>query len=288
MNSVFLQFLWLFWPFLAGGLFVLLHIWAKQIVSEKPQLTIKTFFGDLVFTIPTVLVFRVVIIVVACAFFSYPAFRDYSTLFPKHLYMEIFFDTEGIEQSLGQFSKAELSMFHIDGNWKDAKEKYFERIESKLRKDATDISAPSEFKFKDPNFHVYSKGSTSFDVKAIDGFQKYRIIEAKGLVEHVCEAAGNPSYAFSSEFELLDTKANWISLGLKNIYLPSGWTYILTPRFKQIFRNMKGERCWDHTLLAVTKVRYFPLSKIGRTAYLYKPSDHDACIPIGYAIYAKR
>jgi hypothetical protein len=288
MDSSFLQFLWIVWPFLAGWLFVLLHFWAKEIVCRKPQLTLKTFITDFVFTVPTVLVFRLIITVVALGFFSYPAFRDYSTLFPKHLDMEVFFDTEGIEQSLKQFSKAELSPFHITGNWKDAKGKYFERLESKLRNAPLGISAPSEFKFKNPNFHVYSKGSTSFVVRAVDGFQRYRITEAKGLVENVCEAAGKPSYTFSSEFELLDSAENWISLDFENIYLPSGWTYILTPRFKQIFRNMKGERCWDHTLVAITKVRYFPVPGIGRTIYLYEPSNQDVFIPVGYAVYSER
>lgn len=286
MNKGFFQFLLLSWPFIIGCLLLSLHFWAKQISNLKPILNIKTFIGDWAIPIPTVLAVRIVITTLSCLFLAYPAFRDYSSIFPKFLLMEVFFDDEGTSKVIKSFNRRELAEFGLVENWRPEKGKYFEAIESKLMR-RKDIPAPSQFKFHDPSFHVFSKGSTTFVVKKIAGFQTYKIVSADGALEHCCEKAGEATYKFTSEFELLVSPQKSISVKLWNIYLPisNGWTYILSPSFKQIFRNSEGEQCWDHTLVAVTKVRYFPIPSIGKTLYLYRPDPLGPAVPIGYVVY---
>jgi len=285
MKASFRQFLWLSWPFIMGWVLLSLHIWAGQISELHPALMIKTsFLADFDLPIPTVSAVRIIITLLSGLFFAYPAFRDYSSIFPQNLRMEIFFDDAGISETMNQFSEGELPI-RIAKNWSAEKNNYFETFESKLRVASNDIPAPKEFTFRDPSCHVFTKGSTSFVVNKAEGFQRYKIVSSRGIVVHCCEKEGVAAYDFSSEFELLDTSSNWITVPLWNIYLPSGWTYILSPSYKQIYRNNNGERVWDHTLLCVTKIRYFPVPSIGRSLCLYRPDPLSSYMPIGYTVY---
>lgn len=72
---------------------------------------------------------------------------------------------------------------------------------------------------------------------------------------------------------------------LADIYLPTGWTKMLTPVFKEEFRNAKGEPEYHHRLEAISKIRLFPIPSVGRTVYFYTPAGQTQRIPIGYAIY---
>lgn len=282
MNKGFSQFLSLSWPFIIGWILLSLHFCAPEISNLKPILNINTFFVNLSIPISTILMVRIVITVLSGISFAYPAFRNYSDLFPDFFSMEVFFDNEGISKTIEQFDNRDLAGFNLVENWRPEKKKYFETIESKLMNNH--IPGPSNFKFSDPNYNVFSSGNTEFKIRKIAGFQKYSIVSAGGSVEHCSEKAGGETYKASSEFKLLSSSQNLISIKLWDMYLPTGWTYTLSPSFKQIFRNSKGKQCWDHTLIAVTKVRYFPVPSIGRTLYLYQPdpSHPNDVVPIGY------
>ena len=176
MNKPFLQFVVLAWPFIMGWVLLALHFWARQISELRPVLTIKTFLADWALPIPTVSAVRIVITLLSGLFFAYPAFRNYSSIFPQNLRVAAFFDNEGIKKAIEQFDEKDLADFRLASNWSAEKEDYFEMIKSKLRE--SDIAAPSEFTFQDPTWHVFSKGSTTFVVNKAEGFQKYRIVSA--------------------------------------------------------------------------------------------------------------
>lgn len=281
MNKDLSQFLSLSWPFILGWFLLFLHFCAPQIANLEPILNIKAFFVDWPIPISTVFAVRIVITVLSVISFAYPAFRNYSDLFPDFFSMKVFFDDKGISKAIEQFDDRDLARFNLVENWTPEKKKYFEIIESKLKNNH--IPGPSGFRFSDPSYNVFSSGNTEFKVRKVAGFQKYRIVSAGGSVEHCCEKAGEVTYKASSEFELMSSSQNLISIKLWDMYLPTGWTHTLSPKFKQIFKNSEGERCWDHTLIAITKIRYFPVPSIGKTLYLYQPDLLDPnVVPICY------
>lgn len=282
MNKDFFQFLDLAWPFIAGWFFLALHFYAKQIAKLRIVLNINVFLANLSITISSVLTVRIIITVLSGISFVYPAFRNYSNLFPDSFPMEVFFDNEGISKTIEQFDDHDLARFNLVEDWRQEKKKYFETIELKLKNN--DIPGCNDFSFSDPSYNVFSTGNTEFKVKKAAGFQKYRIVSAGGNIEHRSEKAGEPTCKVFSEFTLMSSPENIISIKLWDMYLPTGWTYTLSPKFKQIFKNGEGEVRWDHTLIAITKVRYFPVPSIGRTLYLYQPdSSHPKdVVPIGY------
>lgn len=124
---------------------------------------------------------RCALTIIGLFFLSMPAFRNYSKLFPDHLLMEVYFDTEGTRASLGQFKKSEIVSLSIDPNWERAKGKYVEFLTSELRHR---IAPEAAFSFDGKQANVHSEGDTSFVVEPAVGWQEYRIVHASGRLEH--------------------------------------------------------------------------------------------------------
>lgn len=210
-------------------------------------------------------------------FFIFPIWRNYSPFFPKRYGMQVYFDDEGIYDTLNQFSKKEQERLAIDLNWPDKKAKYLRALSDDVQ---TTIGAG--FRFDPTSGALHSHGETSFVVKKIrGGVQVYRIVEAEGTLVHNWVQGGR-TMVLRSEFRLTETPANIIRA--RSELFIRGATAI-APIFRQTFwpSPTSGETI-HHRLTVVSKIWIFPYIKVGRSLYLRQSGDQPA-FPVGYAIY---
>ena len=280
MNSSFINFLNLIYPFLAAIFLLLCLPFIKT--TDENKITFSPL-GWISFDlhIKSKIVINLLIIILSLALLAFPAFRDYSKFFPSRYDMEVFFDEKGIESTLKDYAKDEIESLNLNDQWREERKEYLNNLTS----DISIILGIDSFFIKGHEY-IHSEGSTTFFVEKVEGWQKYHIKEAKGNLKHVLDLPkSKQTKTFHSKFELQSTRNNYITATISDIYLT--YTKILKPHFKQIASLTPGgdEIIYHHSLIALIKVRFFPISKIGDTIYLVKSKDEITWVPIGYAIY---
>jgi hypothetical protein len=222
---------------------------------------------------------RAILLCLSIAVLSLLIFMDYSDFFPNHFKMEVFFDKKGIRDSLKVFSKEEFKRLGIPDNYEEFQNRYYDDVKVEVRKifqKGKDFLIPPE--------NIHSQGETSIYVEKLPGVQKYHIKESEGKLTHAIEKPNTPMLQFKSFFEKLNSKHDYLTLSLKEMFIKH--RVILQPRYKQIFaENLKSEgKSFNHTLVSLTKVNFFPYPKLSNTIYL--TDLNEGVIPIGYAIYS--
>jgi len=221
---------------------------------------------------------RAIMLCGSIAVLSFLIFMDYSGFFPNHLKMEVFFDKKGIRDSLKSFSKEEFRQLGIPDNYEKFQNRYYDDVKLEVRK-----VLQKDDNFLIPPESIHSQGETSFYVEKLPGIQNYRIKKSEGKLAHAIEKPNTPIVEFKSFFEKLNSKYDYLAPSLTEIFIKH--SIILQPRFKQIFAdNLTSEgRSFNHILVALTKVNFFPYPKLSNTIYLVELDD--VVIPIGYVIY---
>ena len=278
MRHQFITFINLSYPFAIGVILLLCLPFLKIDTENRVKFS---FFGLGNFSLPIKSKFlvRVLLSLVAFFFFTMPAFRDYSGLYPSHYDMDVYFDDEGIEKALQDFTDEEIKALQINGDWKRGKKLYLQ----KLTKDLSSLLGICDF-FSRGSECIHSTGRTAFIVDKIEGWQNYYIREGVGQLTHTLELPNQEIKQFHSKFELMKTGDNYIHATLLDIYV--GFTKILKPRFKQIANiSASQNEFYHHYLVAAIKIWFFPVCRVGNTIYLVKNEDDKTYVPIGWAAY---
>lgn len=250
----------------------------------KTQSTFSISISFLGINIPLIIkrkfIYRFILMIVFFSIISTFAFRDYSSFFPTHYDMEVFFDEKGIKNSFLMYSDNEIKSLKLSSNWRRERREYINKINNDVFK-----TFKLDNLFDSEGEYIHSTGSTTFFVDKIEGWQTYYIKEGNGQLTHVLEAPGIDTKKFHSTFELLATSNNYFNVTISDIYLKR--SKILTPVFKQIARvsPLSDEIIYHHSLIALIKINIFPVCEIGNTIYLHKSKDNKSWFPIGYAIY---
>lgn len=280
MNSSFINFLNLIYPFLFAIFLLLCLPFIKSTQDNKITLSPFSLFSvDL--HIKRKFVINLIIVICALALLAFPAFRDYSSFFPSRYDMEVFFDEKGIENTLKDYTNNEIKSLNLNDKWRDERKEYLNGLTS----DISIILGIDNF-FNNGTEYIHSEGSTTFIVEKIEGWQQYHIKEANGQLKHILDLPKSKEMkTFHSKFKLQSTSNNYIATTISDIYF--SYTKILKPLFKQIASLTPGgdKTIYHHSLIALIKVRFFPICKIGNTIYLVKSKDEVTWVPIGYAIY---
>lgn len=278
MRNQFLTFLALIYPFVIGIMLLTCIPFFKT--DAENRLTLSVLGFSFVLPVKSTLLVRLLLLLGALILFGFPAFRDYSNLYPSHYDMDVYFDDEGVEKTLQDFTDDEIKALQITKDWKGEKKLYLQ----KLTKDISSILGVPDFFSKGADC-VHSTGTTTFDVDKIEGWQNYYIREATGQLTHILELPNKERKQFHSRFELMSTRDNYIHATLSDIYFR--WTKVLKPSFKQIASlSAAGDKTiYHHYLIAVIKIWFFPVCRIGNTVYLLKNGDGKTYVPIGYAVY---
>ena len=203
MDAPFLTFLRLIAPVVFGVISISFQFFLKQ--SEKAPTKVVFNIGiiSLERYVVNEVATRIILVILTLACFAFPAFRDYTKLFPVNLKMEVYFDDDGIRKSLSEFTSREIKSLKVKEDWERDKSEYL----AKLNKETKKLGIM--FQFDSDNSIVHSKGRTHFEVQKVkDCWQEYQIVDAKGYLDHVYEAPGIATQQLTSEFELLNTDAN--------------------------------------------------------------------------------
>jgi hypothetical protein len=273
----------LYGPILLSFLLLLLVISVKKEQNLGNVELNPTIWGISIFKfslpITNIWITRGLLVCLSFITFSLLIIMDYSNFFPQHLEMEVFFDNDGIADSLKVFSDLELKQVRIPDNYKQFQSRYYDDVNAEISR----IFQREETLFVNPK-EVHSQGRTSFIVEKIFGLQSYYIKESHGELVHVVERPNKPRLQFKSFFEKLNSHYDYLKPSLGKLLIKQ--SIIIQPRFKQIFaENLKADgTSFHHTLIGLFKVTFFPFPKFSNTIYLMQLDD-IGLIPVGYAIY---
>lgn len=242
------------------------------------------FWGVALFTykspLSNIWLVRTILLCSSVAMFSSLLFVDYSSFFPEEgLKIQASFDQDGIRASLKVFSDDELKRLGIPDNYEQFQKKYYDDINIILR-EFFQKSKDTIFSGKDFD----SIGTISFVVQKLDGIQNYYIKEASGQLKHTLVKPNTLPLTFRNSFEQRHSRHDYLSPSLKEIFIKH--TVIIQPRFKQIFEKdeKSGRETFDHVLVCVTKVYFFPFPKFSNTIHMTE-LEGIGLIPVGYTIY---
>jgi hypothetical protein len=291
MEVPFFRIVQLYLPFVFSIFCIILLFCVEKGEVEKGNASAKINlfpFFDLNFfsinlPIKSVRVARVYLICIALISSSILLFYDYSEFFPKHFHMQVFFDKEGIKDSLNAFSKDELQKLGVPENYEDYQNQYYSDLDTSI---SNILETDTFFRIQGSSINkqfVHCEGQTSFIVEKLSGIQNYYIRESQGELIHILERPDMPKLEFRSFFEKLNTRYDYLSASLKDIFINR--SYILLPHFKQInAAKLKSEGIeFHHTVIGLTKIYFLPYPKFSHTVYLY--NSDMGLIPIAYAIY---
>jgi len=248
------------------------------LLKRKLQVTNKTIpielFGAIRVELPVWSPLIVRVLLGICVILSLLIYSviDYSTLFPKELSMEVYYDEEGIAETMNNIPRDELDKFKVSADFSIRDSIYFKNLDLEIKK----------FKIADSFFcnkkaSIHSTGQTTFKVLPSTGVQHYRIYEAKGELTHLLECPGQNEITIKSFFERIPTHYDYISPSLGKI--------IIKPVFKQTIaeNNTSKGIIFHHTLHGLSVIKIFPYPSYDRTLYLF--SFKDSLYAIGYAVY---
>lgn len=264
-------------PIIIAIVLVLLQFFIND---QEKKLKIELSFLNTVSiekNISSTLMVRSVLLILTVFSLSVPAFRDYTKYFPTHLSMDVFFDNSGLKDSLSQFTSQELTSLGVRQNWINDKREYLERLNADVKAETKHAET-----FIIDDQYIQSKGNTVFRVNKIKGWQKYHINEAQGLLNYTFQEPKKSPVGIDAEFILLNKKSNYIDVNLSDIYIK--FTKIIKPEFKQLAVYNATKKVFNHDLIAVTKIRFFPIVNIGHTIYFIRMED-DSLVPVAYCIY---
>lgn len=288
MENPYFTLLSLIWPIVLGILLLIyiFFIYKEKRDKDKPKSSEPVYINIplwlVSFRIPVrrLFVIRLIIILIAFSLFAIPAFRDYSIYFPTYYFMDVYFDDDGIIQALNDFNKKEIESMNISKDWRNKKKQYYNKINKYLFKTIN----ISNF-FESTGRYIHSTGESTLISEKVKGWQQYHIVRSYGSLENCVELPNESSKIIKSEFSLADTKDNYISLSLYDIYIKH--TKIIKPQYKQMLSTIIGgqRQTYNNIVINMTKLTFFPIIKISKTIYFIRDNDGIHLVPIAYAIY---
>jgi hypothetical protein len=282
-GSDLLSMIKLIWPLFVAGLVAGLIATTEWKGPFNIQLGLGFIFIER--TLEGGVITKVVLGIIGAGFFAYHGFRDFSGFFPVHYRMRVHFDTQGVEAVLKGFTRSEQEDLNLKEEWHKEKQQILDRWNS-------DLGGYGVQQFRVTE-QTAGRGDTTFRARKIKGnLQSYLIEESYGLIEFNLSGDTSASQAWS-QFELLDTEASVVRGSYVDAYVRG--TKILRPRFAQWIQTAADARYHADDVTAVTKIRFFPFIRIGRTLYLVSMTAYQTDsnghsrtvgynVPIGYAI----
>lgn len=238
-------------------------------------------------------------LLIAAAFiaFAYPAFRNYTSWFQTEFDIRVAYDEAGVKRALTEFTDLEKLELNIKADWKDDLQTFKDWLDDEL-----EHKLKLSYRFASGGGRVSSVGHATFEVRRVHGWstQTYTVVNSHGWLYHELTSKTGEIKHFESNFRLQDPAVpatNMIRLSLADIYLR--FTTMLRPSYRQIYKQVGGVgEEYVLSAVAITKVRFFPVAKIGTTVYLWRPTEapnafpgrtsHDELIPFAYAVYSPR
>ncbi|UCC29847.1 MAG: hypothetical protein JSU86_16780 [Phycisphaerales bacterium] len=275
-----LQLAWVAYPILLGFVFLCLSVLRRPALGLS-KLTVH--LGILSFESPvhTTLILRISFLIAALLSFAFPAFRNYSDLFPTDLTMEVYFDDEGIQNAMAAWADQERNRLNIAEDWLGQRPEYLADMNSEVVQRFGNYG----FRFSSDPSVVHSAGWSHFPVQKVRGkWQVYQIVGAHGHLTHTRYDESGEVYTLISEFRLRKSAGNYIDIGLEDIYFRCSTFFM--PEFEQTLRVSAADSPeLIYVMTAATKVWYVPYPVVGDTVYFRTRVSDGKRTPIAYARY---
>jgi hypothetical protein len=265
----------LLWPVLVAVLLVVFAFLPGELLEGIGLRKITLSYGILSAEIPITTIYRFGIIIAGVVVLWIQGQRDYSAFFPDHFKVAAYFDDDGISESLKEFSLAETQAIRLASDWRQRKSSYFKMVNADLAENKVDFAFKPE---------TIARGEMTFRVRKIGwGTQKYEVTESKGFIEHSVLMSDNSVRRIGFQFEIVMDAHHFIEGTLKDVYLK--YYVVITPKYKQVYRISPSREIYHHSVMCVTKLRFFPYINIGRTVY-FRTDEDGMRYPIGYGVYS--
>lgn len=270
-------FLNLSWPFLACGLLATAAILFGP--SDSVEVLIPIGLTQVVFQGSGLVAGKALLVIGALAALAIPAFRDYSRLYPVDLRFNVSFDREGLQDALDKLPAEARITLPIVSNWPEQQRVILGGWNELMARN----QLPGHVTLSEA---TRGTGYVTFKVVSVKGWQAYQITAAEGQMSLQFPIEGQ-STKLRIDFELVPGPSTRIEGSLKDIYLR--WTKVIRPRFTQYAHMTPLQRLAVGEVIAVTKLRFFPIMTIGRTVYFTEMKSRDEAaplvVPIAYAVY---
>jgi hypothetical protein len=203
---------------------------------------------------------------------------DYVGFFPTLLRMSVFYDADGIRESVSSIPRRIRRKWNIAADFTVGQKEFF----AILDREAKEVSGIDEY-FTATGSEIHSVGQTSFVVRKASGVQKYHVEEARGELRHERERAHELPRSLMAHFEKAESRFDFLH--------PTPWDLVacgvvIRPRFKQMLavdRQSVGT-VFRTVVVGVTRVRLYPLPDVSNTIYCWERED-GSLTPVAYAIY---
>jgi hypothetical protein len=204
---------------------------------------------------------------------------DFSRFFPKEYTIEVFYNEDGLRESLLKYSSKELNQIGVIDNNRESAKIYYEDLDKTLK----DMYGYEEF-FTAENGTVRSYGESDLKAEKISGFHKYYIVQADGEVTHTLDRPEELSISCKSIFKKTPSSHDYLRPSFSDIFVKR--SIIIQPRFKQILKeNDRSDGIvFDHILIGVAKVNFFPVPSFENFIYLFELPNGNL-VPIAYAVF---
>lgn len=279
MNSTIPALLKLYLPGMLATV-ILVAALSSAVPTQPGHVSLQPFGGLITIDIPVhsqrLVIFAALGIALLCLI-AY-VFIDYSSLFPAHLKLKTFFDSEGLRQALEEL-RLRSSELRLAPRCEQLKAAYFQQVNADIER----VVGVRGF-FLSADATVYSHGKTSFIVCKVSGQQKYHVVEASGELLHSLQVPGKPSVQLLTLFEHMPSAADQIRIRFRDLI--SGRGVLLHPKFKQIMAEERTTQgvIFRYCIVGVTRIRIFPLPDISQTVY-FADFGEDGLVPVAYGVY---
>lgn len=257
MQSFLLTLVSLYLPLLLG-ISAFVFALKVNIHSKSTVLTVQPFgFFGMSFPISNRRLTRLLLSLFGFGCFSLYAFYDYSTFFPQHLQMDVFFDEAGLANVMAEtLDSRDIRTLGIPQDYPKFRGHYFNVLDSEVKN-----VLRAQFFSLTPGA-VHSSGETSFIVKKLDVWQRYHIEESKGELVHTLEAAHTPTRQFYTLFEKLPSPDDYIQASIRDLFVRR--SVMIRPRFKQLLAENRTSQgvTFNVAVVGVTKLTMFPSAQL--------------------------
>ncbi len=205
------------------------------------------------------------------------AISDYTSLFPRHLTMQVFHDLDGIRNALQGLRPHQIPQIVDSANFQSVQQRYFDKLDQKISKS---LNIPNFFGVGRDYIRSSGESHTAVE-KTKKGLQRYHVTQSEGELTHILCRPGATSSNFVTKNKKFDSSYDSLGFEVKNLL----HGLLLITKYQQmlLFHKMDPGVEYEVLLIAATKVTVFPWPYISNTVYL--ADEEEGLAPIAYAVF---
>lgn len=275
--EIFVKVLWVIYPIIIATIlivfFVIARRWNTRLANKKWSLSI----GPLETEIKNRILLRFIFFIVGGFFYAFVFFRDYSTILPRHVEYQIFYDQPGLEEKLERVQKISSGKIVFSKEWKESRKRIFEQWDREIAKHV--LSTDKFFSHEKYEEYLTTHGKAEHNIEFFKHWQKYHITEVTGIINHVFCPPKLAPISFESRYKLLETRHNYVGPSISEWF--SGRA-VVRPKMGQSFLY-QDKNIYEIAIVGVTIARFFPIGQIDLTVFCCE--ENNKLVPFAYAYY---